>query len=437
VDAQCIERQAPAVQQRLLEICPPAGSEDDQGESDTPRSIRDLPEFFSEILELTPDLFDAGAALPEDLRLYVPEGRQTVQPTLALRKSDFSPSPGGREGMGEGAGGEGPATRAGSRYALLVWDLPDGLPLDKPETVTGSWEYPPAAKFDRLLRHCRVPIGLLTNRRAVRLVYAPHGESTGSITFRIEDMASVGGRPILDAFVMLLSVRRLFAVAREVQLPALLADSRKRQANVTNDLADQVFQALEALLRGFEGAAERDGSPLLAEAARREDDHLYGGLLTVLLRLVSLFYAEDKGLLPVEHPFYAEHLSLFGLFAQLQSDHGRYPDSMARRFGAWDRLLALFRAVYDGVHHGDLELPARRSASPRWTTARCSRCSASWSSSAASASPTARWTWSRSASSVRSHRLLSAFGFATHSGRESISGPPPGFSMSQLSCREP
>jgi hypothetical protein len=88
---------------------------------------------------------------------------------------------------------------------MLVLDLPAGLPLDKSEAVTGSWDYPPAAKFDRLLRHVRVPIGLLTNRREVRLVYAPHGESSGSLTFRLDDMAAVGGRPILDAFVMLLS----------------------------------------------------------------------------------------------------------------------------------------------------------------------------------------------------------------------------------------
>lgn len=103
--------------------------------------------------------------------------------------------------------------------------------------------------------------------------------------FRLDDMASVGDRPLLDAFVMLLSARRLFAVSRERQLPALLAASRKRQANVTNELAEQVFEAVETLLRGFEAAADRDRSPVLAEAARREDDHLYVGLLTVLLRL--------------------------------------------------------------------------------------------------------------------------------------------------------
>ena len=350
VDAQCMARQTPAVQQALLDLCPAVDAEGEE------RAILDLPAFLAEMLGLTPDLFDSGEGLPSELSLYVPEGRQTISPTLALRKRE-AVRPEDSSGLAEA---ETPASRAGAGYGMLVLDLPEGLPLDKAETVTGSWDYPPAAKFDRLLRHVRVPIGLLTNRREVRLIYAPHGESSGSLTFRLDDMAAVGGRPILDAFVMLLSVRRFFAVAREHQLPALLADSRRRQANVTNELAEQVFQALDLLLHGFEAAAERDGSTLLDEAARAEDDHLYGGLLTVLLRLVVLLYAEDKGLLPVDKSLYQEHLSVFGLFEQLQRDAGLHPDSMARRFGAWDRLLALFRAVYGGVHHGDLHLPPRR-----------------------------------------------------------------------------
>src|SRR5581483_3275317 len=128
----------------------------------------------------------------------------------------------------------------------------------------------------------------------VRLVYTPHGESTGAITFRLDDMATVGGRPILDAFHMLLSANRFFGVAKEHQLPQILRQSRERQANVTNELAEQVFEALEILLKGFEGAAERDGHSSLSDALQQGEDHLYGGLLTVLLRLVFILYAEDR-----------------------------------------------------------------------------------------------------------------------------------------------
>lgn len=337
VAAQCFQRQPPRVQEKLHELCPPAPA----ATADEPaRRIADLQTFLAELLDLTPDLFDTGPAIPDSLSLYVAEGKQTLRPTLALRSQD------------------------GSGHAMLVWELPDDLALDKPETQTGAWEYPPAAKFDRLLRHTRVPIGLLTNRRELRLVYAPHGESTGSITFRLDDMATVGGRPILDAFIMLLSATRFFAVAKEQQLPALLEQSRKHQGEVTTELAEQVFQALQLLLSGFDAAAERDGRDLLRESLEYGDEHFYGGLLTVLLRLVFVLYAEDRGLLPVDHPLYAEHYSLQDLFARLQADQAAHPDSMSLRFGAWNRLIALFRAVFLGVAHGELE-QAERAASRR------------------------------------------------------------------------
>ncbi len=354
VDAQCMERQPPSVQEKLVELCPPTR----QGETGPEgHRIADLPQFFHGLLGFAPDAFDAGEALPEELSLWVPEGKQTIAPTFALRKLEDAPAPEGADAT--------PASKAGARYEMLVWDLGAfpggaGLDLDKPETVTGPWDYPPAAKFDRLLRHCRVPIGLVTNREVVRLVYAPHGESSGAITFRIDDMASVSGRPILDAFVMLLSANRFFGVTEERTLPAILAESRKRQANVTNELADQVFDALQILLAGFEAAAERDGRALLDDALEREDNHLYKGLLTVLLRLVFVLYAEDRGLLPIENETYAKNLSVLGLFEELQADHGAYPDSMSRRFGAWGRLVTLFRAIFLGLSHGDLVMPPRR-----------------------------------------------------------------------------
>jgi hypothetical protein len=332
VEAQCLERQPPERQRALASACMITAS--------GAPAIADVGGFFADVLGWQPSWLRADEALPAALSLYVPEGQQVVKPTAALVPP-----------------------HAGDAPMLLVWDLgreATGLALDRPEVVTGPWEYPVAAKFDRLLRHCRVPIGVLTNRTEVRLMYAPHGESSGSITFRVADMLEVGGRPILDALVMLLGAARVAGVAVERQLPAILAESRKRQANVTNELAEQVFDALQVLLRGFEAAAERDGRAVLDAAYERGDDHLYGGLLTHLLRLVFVLYAEDRGLLPVDHPLYAEHLSVLGLFDRLQDDHGAHPDSMARRFGAYGRLTALFRAVYLGVQHDDLTMPARR-----------------------------------------------------------------------------
>lgn len=49
--------------------------------------------------------------------------------------------------------------------------------IDKPEGLTGDWEYPPSAKLERLLRAVRVPAGLLTNGRTLRLLYISGGEA--------------------------------------------------------------------------------------------------------------------------------------------------------------------------------------------------------------------------------------------------------------------
>ena len=349
VDAQCMLRLEPDVHAHFRALTPPrrTGSEGPEGEA-----IGDLDAFLEELLGYKAALVHRAAALPEALKLYAAEGRQTIRPTLAVpRRGAFEPA------TSEST----PASDAGQGYLLLLWDLADeatgaceagvGLPLDAPESLTGPWEYPPAAKFDRLLRHCRVPIGVLTNREVVRLVYAPHGESSGHIDFRVHAMGRVDGRPILDALVMLLHARRLLSVPEDKRLPAILKQSRERQANVTSELAEQVFDGLSVLLRGFEAAAERDKSTLLDEAVARsrmdgaQEDHVYQGLLTVLLRLVFLLYAEDRGLLPVEHPTYAEHYSVLQRARALRASPGgrrgapRLDARALRRVGAAPRDL--------------------------------------------------------------------------------------------------
>ncbi|HEX9619384.1 MAG TPA: DNA methyltransferase, partial [Polyangiaceae bacterium] len=345
VDAQCVEKLPREAHVRfLVELV-------EDGET---QRIASLPGVLEHVLELAAERFDERDAIQKEVSLYVPEGKQQLRPTRALK---WNKPPEAAPGAADAT----PASVAARPYAMLVWEVPPEVTdLDEPETVTGTWEYPAQAKMERLLRECRVPIGLLTNGWELRLVYAPHGESSGWVAFRVADMASVSGRPIFDAFVMLLGRQRWFGVAPERQLPAILVESRKRNADVTNELSRQVFEALEVLLAGFAAADERDGSDLLRAALEREDAHLYAGLLAVLLRLVFVLYCEDRALLPVEDELFEAHYSLLGLFDELEADQGKYPDTMHRRFGAYPRLVSLFRAVFLGVKHGKLEIPPRR-----------------------------------------------------------------------------
>jgi hypothetical protein len=318
----------------------------------SPRSILDLRAFLLDILGYSDRYLAPFAALEEPARaaltMHVAEGGQIITPTYVLRESPTAAP------------------------TALLWDLPtaaDGiaLALDKAETITGNWHYPPAAKFDRLLRHTGVPLGILTNRTHIRLIYAPAGESSGSLTFRVADLADTLGRPLLDGFCILLSARAMFERARGSCTIDVVRASRKYQSQVTNDLADQVFDALGILLNGFEDAATRDGANnYLARAdlsaTTAASEHVYSGLLTVLLRSVFILYAEDRSLLPVEHPHYAANLSLIGLAAELAEDAGRHGEAMTRRFGAWGRMVALWRALFLGVRHGALHVPPHHGA---------------------------------------------------------------------------
>jgi N-6 DNA Methylase len=76
-------------------------------------------------------------------------------------------------------------------------------------------------------------------------------------------------------------------------------------------------------------------------------------LLTVLLRLVFLPYAEDRDLIPsrpdrTARDFYDQGYGVRSLHGRLLEDAARYPDTMDERRGAWGRLLALFRLVHTG-----------------------------------------------------------------------------------------
>ncbi len=327
--------------------------------------IGDLDAFLTEGLGWEPARYDTSP--PADLSLYVAEGPQTIAPSAVYWMPGYQANAAARSPSGRARRDSSPATRAAADARLLVWNLPqkaDGsvLNFDEPEETTGDWNYPPSKKFERLLHEANVPIGVLANGAAVRLIYAPRGEAAGHIDFRVADAAEVGGRPIFEALVLLLGDDRLTAVAEDRQLHSLLARSRAMQAEVTTELAKQVFEAAEILLRAFEAADARTGGAWLRPVMERQtetDDPLYEAILTVLLRFVFLLYAEDAGLLPTNHPLYARHYSLYNLYDKLEADHARAPDAMDRRYAAWPGLLALFRALFLGVSHGDLHLPPR------------------------------------------------------------------------------
>ncbi|MBE9003882.1 N-6 DNA methylase [Fortiea sp. LEGE XX443] len=295
--------------------------------------IDDFPAFTINVLGWQPEDLVAS---PEELAIALPDYNEVLIPTYAV------PDPNGN-------------------WMMLVQVLPDGTELDNAgaeDSKSTGWHASSQSKFERLLKETKVYTGLLCNGTELRLVYAPLGESSGHLTFPVQAMCEVSGRLILGAMEMLLSADRLFNVPSDRRLSAILEKSRKYQNDVSIKLAEQVLEALWDLLRGFQIADATTKSGLISDIATTAPQHIYGGLITILLRLVFLLYAEDRGLMS-QDAVYTRYYSVSGLYERLREDAGNYPDTMDQRYGAWAWLLSLFRLVYDGGGHADLYLPAR------------------------------------------------------------------------------
>jgi hypothetical protein len=267
-----------------------------------------------------------GPELPDTLLVSLPEHATTLAPTWAVAE------------LGQN----------GQPWQLLVRIEAASIEPDNRAQLDG-WEASPHQRLERLLRDTGVFAGLLITDRELRLVYAPRGETSGYLSFPLRPLGMVAGRPMLGGLKLLLDSFRLFSDADERRLPALLKKSRDAQASVSTELAGQVLGALHELLRGLD-AADTD---LIRELARSNPGHLYEGLLTVLMRLVFILYAEDRDLLPSRpdaraRAIYETSYSVRGLYARLAEDAALNPDTMDERRGGWGQLLALFRLIHQG-----------------------------------------------------------------------------------------
>jgi len=278
------------------------------------------------------------APIPPELEVPLPEYGETLRPDFAVRERN--------------------PKNGALPWQLLVRVIEPTQEFDSPVRGPGGFEASAHGRMERLLRGTGVAAGLLCNGRALRLVSAPYGESSGWLDFRVADMLQTAGRPICSAMRLLLGQMRLLNLPREKRLAALLEDSRRFQNEVSERLAEQVLHALYELLRGFQAAHDATGGELLREQLAAHPDAVYRALLTVILRLVFLLYTEERNMLPGDETF-VRYYSLAGLYERLREDAALYPDTMDQRYGAWAQLLVLFRLIHDGAQCGAMHLPRR------------------------------------------------------------------------------
>lgn len=354
VRAGAILNQQDAEGQRLLRSClgsstatatevreRPATSYGVHGE-DSDLLFTDFRAFAARVLDwgFSPKFY-AGSPetpIPPELEVPLPDSSEILRPDFAVWEREHQ----------DGA----------LPWQLLVRVLAPGEKFERETRSAGHLELSEHSRMERLLRQTGVPAGLLANGQALRLISAPRGESSGWLDFQVADMVQTAGRPICAALRLLLSEHRLLTLPRTQRLAALLAESRKFQNEVSEKLAEQVLHALYELLRGFQAAHDASKGLLLRQVLAEHPDEVYHALLTVILRLVFLLYAEERSLLPTDS-VYQRFYSLAGLHERLREDAALFPDTMDQRYGAWAQLIALFRMVHDGAQASGMRLPPR------------------------------------------------------------------------------
>lgn len=302
------------------------------------RGLADFVSFAEQILGWRPQSIagmPGGPAISESLVLSLPELQVRLEPTYAVPDPDQQDA-----------------------FQLLVRVLANGTDPDRPSNDS-AWTASPQDQFERLLRETGVGAGLLVTDRVIRFVYAPRGESSGYLSFPVSAMATVSGRPMFLAMTQLLSGWRLSRACPSGQrLSYLLRESRKYQNDVSTQLAEQVLDGLYVLLRGIQAADDAADGEVLRDTLAEAPQEVYGGLLTTIMRMVFVLYAEERGMLP-QDASWVQHYGVGALYEQLSADHAQYPDTMEQRYGAWARFLALTRILHDGARHGAMRIPAR------------------------------------------------------------------------------
>ncbi|MGW6614530.1 Eco57I restriction-modification methylase domain-containing protein [Streptomyces erythrochromogenes] len=289
------------------------------------------------------DALREGTEFSEALAVDVPEHDEGIAPTFALLKP--------------GSTAEDTAGLVAD-CAILGMTVPAGR--HPSQRIPGSaWAATPVDRMAHLCRHHGVELGLVTDGRWWTLVWAPRGGVTTSALFDTVAWTEPVERVVVRAFLSLLSRRRFFAVEDAEMLLPLLKESLDSQEDVTDALGVQVRQAVELLVEaiGRADVTERArGGNGLADVPAQD---VYRGAVAVMMRVVFLLFAEERGLLPSDNELYVQAYSAGRLCQELE-DRARETteDDLEQTGVGWHRLIALFNAVYGGVDHPALRMHA-------------------------------------------------------------------------------
>ncbi|NIY83767.1 Eco57I restriction-modification methylase domain-containing protein [Vibrio hepatarius] len=276
------------------------------------------------------DVLKDQSKMHASIEVTIPEHQVTIKPEYAVVASDET------------------------KPYMLIQTYPAGTALS--EVLTGdSWSTTPAERMAHLCRGVGARLGLITNGEQWMFIDAP----VGGITTYASWYARLWGlEPItLKAFYSLFNIGVVFNGFDEAKtLPELIDESLQHQDDVTQTLGVQVSRAVEVLIQSIDRINHDHNGELLEGV---EPEELYEAGLTLMMRLVFLLCAEERGLLLLGDQAYEANYAISTLRAKLREDASLHGDEvLSYRKNAWARLLAIFRSVYSGVEHENMRMPA-------------------------------------------------------------------------------
>lgn len=278
-----------------------------------------------------------------NIRLFLPEFQEELRPDYVLvppAEVSFS--------LDEGAEGAG----AGKEPVLLIARAPGKDPEKAFPGAGCPWS--PARRMAELCRAGGVPLGLVCGEEKYTLVYAAKNRTTSYISW--DAGLWLEERITLRAFVTLLCKHRFFSLTEKESLTRLMEQSADKQQEVTDKLGLQVRGAMTEFLRALDELDRGNEGALVGHIA---PGRLYDAALTVMMRLVFLLSAEERGLMRLGDELYDSAYAASTLYESLREEADRFGEELlTARHDAWVRLLALFRAVYGGVSHDRFRMPA-------------------------------------------------------------------------------
>ena len=223
-------------------------------------------------------------------------------------------------------------------------------------TGTDGWAATAIDRMEAMLRNSGIAVGVVTDGRWWALVCARPGAMVAS---GIVDAQTWVEEPLTrNAFLTVIARQYIVGGDPNERLPKLFEESVAAAEEITEALGAQVRRAVELLIQAFAETAADHRRRGLPDPLPDDPHDTYSAAVTVMMRVVFLLFAEERGLLPQSELF----LEGYGISGELDTLEQRRlldgEESLDSTYLAWHRLLATSQALYRGASFENMRMPA-------------------------------------------------------------------------------